>query len=325
MKLRKLITICVIALIAIIVVVNCFAIVGPTERGLIVTMGKPSTEVLSPGAHLKLPFFQTLETWDLTPIEYEKTFPVGVDGALSKDQQTLGIRFVLYWTYDEDRIYEAATKYKTEDSVYQPLSSAIKSALKNEVGKWSVEEIISNQSIVQNNVRTAAENDPDVVKLPIIIQSFKIGDWDWTEDYDAMIKKTMARKQEVEQMKQEVALAEQEAQKEVKKAEALRDAQVLTSEAARIKAEGDAAAIKANAEGAAEAARLKAEGEAAAMKALADAELYEAQQIQKAASMKQAQWAHEEAMAELEAWNGKKVSDVMVMTPSGTLTTVTGK
>ena len=302
----------VIGLFVLITGLNCCSTVGPTERGVKVTMGKPGTEVLMPGLNFKAPYFQTIQKYDITPVEYEKSFSCGSDGAISKDMQTIGLTFTLYWKYDESRICEVANKYKTQDSIYQPVSTSVKAALKDQIGHYSVEELIANQSKITTDVRS--EFTDELAYLPIVITDFKIGNFDWSDDYDAMIKKTMTRKQEVEQMKQEVALTEQQAQKQVKQAEADKQKAELDAEANLLKAQKEA-----------EAAKAKAEGEAAAKKALADAELYEAQQIAKAGEMKRAQWAHEEKMAELEAWNGKKVSDVMVMTPSGTLTTVNGK
>lgn len=315
---KSLIKWIVMGVILIVVVafgVNCCSSVGPTEKGVMLTFGKPSTESLDPGLHFKSPIGQEVRTWDLSPIEYEKAFSVGQDGAISKDMQTIGVKFTLYWRYDPDRIPEIARSYSNEEKIKQPISTAVKAALKSEVGKYSVEEIIQNQAKITEDVRTSFSSDPDVEHLPIIIQSFKIDNWDWSDDYDAMIRKTMTRKQEVEQMKQEVALSEQAAQKQVKEAEAEKQRIELESEAALIKAQKEADALVA-----------KADGDAKAKKLNADAEKYEALQIQQAAQMKQAQWKHEEKMLELEAnlqheksWDGKLQPNYIPISAAGTI------
>ncbi len=326
MNIKKLIVPIIAVVVILVVVLSSFASVGPTERGIIVTMGKPSTEVLEPGLHFKTPFMQSVLTWDLTPIEYQKDISADSNEApVTSDKQSLGLGFAMYWSYDPDRLYEVATMYKTKDSIYEPLSSALKSCVKDEIGKWSIDDIVTNQSTVQERIRSSLENDKDVQRLPIRIQSFRLSNIDWSKEYDDMIKKTMARKQEVEQMKQEVALTEQSNQKQIKAAEAALEAQRLDAEATRVAAEGAAAAALAKAEGEAAAALAKAQADAEAKKLAADAELYEAEQIAKAAESKKALWAHEEKLKYYETWNGKEVSDVMVMTPNGTLTTVSSR
>ena len=319
-RIVRFIVIGVIAIILLVVGLNCCSSVGPTERGIMTTFGKPSTEILDPGLHFKSPIGQTLVKKDLSPIEYSKTFPVGEGGAVSKDMQTIGVTFTLYWRYSPDRIYEIVTNYKDEQRIYQPISTAVKAALKAEIGKYSVEELIQNQTKITEDVRSSFETDKDIARLPIEIQSFKIDNWDWSDDYDAMIKKTMVRKQEVEQMKQEVALSEQAAQKQVKEAEAEKQRIELESEAALIKAQKEA-----------DAAVAQAEGEAQAKKVKAEAEKYEALQIQQAASMKKSQWEHEERMLELEAklqhektWNGAMVPNYVPITAAGTIVDISG-
>lgn len=291
-KLMKLIIACVVGLLVLITCINSCSTVGSTERGVMVTLGKPGTDVLQPGLHFKAPFVQSIQKYDLTPIEYEKSFSVGQDGAISKDLQTVGVTFTLYWKYDENKIPDVVRNYKTKDSIYQPISTAVKSALKDEIGKYSIEDIIVNQNTIIKNVKAAFMSD--IEYLPIVVTDFKIGNYDWDDSYDTMIKETMNRKQQVEQMKQDVALAEQAAQKQVKEAEARRQA-----------AELDAQAVIAKAKGEAEAKRLEGEGIAAYNRSVAQNQALEIKlkelEIQKIRA---------------EKWNGVEVSNQSVYVPN---------
>lgn len=291
-KLMKFIITCVVGLLVIITCTNSCSTVGSTERGVMVTLGKPGTDVLQPGFHFKAPFVQSIQKYDLTPIEYEKAFSVGQDGAISKDLQTVGVIFTLYWKYDENRIPDVVRNYKTKDSIYQPISTAVKAALKDEIGKYSIEEIIANQSTIIKNVKAVFMTD--IEYLPIVVTDFKIGNYDWDESYDKMIKETMNRKQQVEQMKQEVALSEQAAQKQVKEAEARRQAAELDAQAAIAKAKGEA-----------EAKRLEGEGIAAYNRSIAQNQALEIKlkelEIQKIRA---------------EKWNGVEVSSQSVYVPN---------
>lgn len=305
-KIIKWVAVAVLAVLVLVFGTKSCSSVGATERGVMLTFGKPGSEVLQPGLHLKSPIGQEIEKIDITPIEYEKTFTVGQDGALSKDQQTVGVTFTLYWKYDESRILEVVKNYKTTDSIYQPVSSSVKQALKDEVGKYSVEEIVQNQSKIATAVRESFTKDLEY--LPVVITDFKIGNWDWSEDYDVMIKKTMARKQEVEQMKQEVALAEQAAQKQVKEAEAAKQKAILDAEAAEASAKGAAAAKIA-----------KADGDAQAKKKEADALAY---YNQKVAQNYQVEIKLKELEIELERaqrWDGRQVPNYVPLAANGTV------
>lgn len=291
-KLMKLIIACVVGLLVLITCINSCSTVDSTERGVMVTLGKPGTGVLEPGLHFKAPFVQSIQKYDLTPIEYEKSFSVGQDGAISKDLQTVGVTFTLYWKYDENKIPDVVRNYKTRDSIYQPISTAVKAALKDEIGKYSIEEIIANQNAITKNVKAAFMTDIDY--LPIVVTDFKIGNYDWDDSYDKMIKETMNRKQQVEQMKQDVALAEQAAQKQVKEAEAKKQA-----------AELDAQAEIARANGEAEAKKIKA-----------DAQAYENQKIAQNLAVMKAQWDYEVAKIRAEKFNGVEVSSQSVYVPN---------
>ena len=173
---------------------------------------------------------------------------------------------------------------------------------KNEIGKYSIEEIIANQNTITNDVRN--EFIKEIEYLPIIVTDFKISNYDWDDSYDKMIKETMNRKQQVEQMKQEVALSEQAAQKRVKEAEA---------EKQRIELESEAALVKAQKEAQAEIA--KANGEAESKKIRADADAYEAKQIAANQQAYQKQWDYEIALEKAKRWNGKEVPDAAYIVP----------
>ena len=60
----------VVSVILIIIAFNAFSVVGPTERGVKVTLGVASEEVLSPGLKVVIPFAQKIRKYDLTPIQY---------------------------------------------------------------------------------------------------------------------------------------------------------------------------------------------------------------------------------------------------------------
>lgn len=291
-NIKKIVVTCVIVIGLVLIAINSCSIIEPTERGIKVTMGVADENVLQPGMVLKTPFIQKIQKYDLTPIPYKSAFDTISDGAVTLDKQTILVDFELFWRYDETKLYEIATKYKTRESLYQPISTSLKGIIKDAVGKKSISDIITNQSMLSNEVRDRLT--AEISYLPVIVDKFTITNLDWSDEYDKQIEQTAMMAQQVEQMKQEVALSEQAAQKQVKEAQAKLEAEKLNAEAEI----------------------AKAEGEAKAKKIRADADAYEAQKIAQNQAAYQRQWQYEIDLERAKRWNGKEVPDAAYVVPS---------
>lgn len=291
-----------------------------------VTMGKPSAETLKPGLKVHAPFFQHLEKLDMTPMQYESGFSTGADGAISADQQTIGCEFSFIWKYSEDGVYEILTSYANREVLKQSVSDLLKEAIKTELGQYEVQNISKSQEQIKAAVLGRLESNPQFQKIPLDVKSLAISNYNWSAEYEAKVQETMNKKQEVERMKQDVALTEQEAQKKVKLMEAEKQKSALEAEARLIEKQKAAEAQIVNAEAEAKSKKLKAEADAEAKKKLADAELYEAQKLAQASEMKRAQWKHEETMKAMEVeevkwknWDGDLNPKYVPITAAGSI------
>lgn len=281
-----------------------YTVVGATERGIKVTLGKISSDVYEPGLHFKAPIISTIQTYDMTNIGFKQSFSIGDDAAVSKDLQSIGVDFQMYWTYNPNKIVEIATNYKTTSMIQEPLSAILKQVVKDEIGRWTIQEIVQNQTKVSDNIKAKLVERASI--LPINIKSVTLSNFNWSKEYEAMVQKTMIRKQEVDQMKQEVALIEQSAQKRVREAEADKKAAELKAQSAVLLAKGEA-----------DAAVTKAEGEAKAKKLRADAESYEAKQIVENEQAYQKRWDFEVRKIHESRWNGVLVPTYIPLTAAG--------
>ena len=99
MEIKKLIKPAAIAAIgiAIIIILNPAACVGATERGIRYVFNKPSEEILRPGIHLRVPLAGSVKTWSIVPNKLSIDIPIDSAGAISKDNQIIGVRLVVYW------------------------------------------------------------------------------------------------------------------------------------------------------------------------------------------------------------------------------------
>lgn len=292
MKLKKWVVVAAIVLIVFVVGINSCSIVGPTQRGIKLTLGKPTENILEPGLHLKAPFFQTVKKYDITPIQYKKSLGIGEDGALTSDQQTIGVDYELFWKYSPEKIYEVTLKYSNKDIIYERISTPLKEILKDEVSKRSVTELIANLTTVSS---AATSRLKDRLKdMPIEIEGMSVVNINWSDDYDKQIKETANRRQQVQIAEQDLAIAKTNAQTQVAEAQAKLEAEKLNAEAAV----------------------AKAEGESQARKLAADATEYENRKIAQNLQVMQAQWKHAEEMERLARWNGVSISNQSVYVPN---------
>lgn len=285
----------VVALLAFIVISSCYTIIGPSERGVKVTLGEVENTVYQPGVVWTMPFVTTVKTFKLEPRTYEESFNVGNDGAITKDMQTVGATVSVRYTYEESRILDIVTKYADDDIIASAMRDNIKASLKETTGRYSIYELVEQQNKITNEVAAAILDR--MRDYPIAISQTTITNWDWSDDFDKQIKETANRTQQVKQAEQEANIAAAQAQKKVKEAEA-------NKQAAELEAEAEVA---------------RAKGLADAIKIRADADMYAAAQLAKAKDMKVQEWKHEEEMKRLEKWDGRNVPNYIPLTAGGTM------
>lgn len=290
-KIVKWVVIGLIGLFVLITCINSCSVVGPTERGVTVTLGQVKDK-LEPGIHFKAPFVSKIKKYDTTPIPYKKSLGINTDAAVTADKQSIGIDYELYWKYKEDSVIEIAQRYSNKDAIYDPISTALKEIIKDEAGRISIAQFINDQSAV--SARVAQRLKERISYIPVEITQFSITNLDWSEDYDKAIKETARIAQEIERAKNEAEVAAQQAQKKVKEAEAEAQAAEFNKKAAISKAEGEA-----------ESAKIEA-----------DATAYKNLKVAQNLSVMQAQWKHEEEMARLEKWDGVQVSSQSIYVPN---------
>ena len=97
----KFVACIVCAVIALVLVVSSFTIISPTQRGIMITLGKSGDTVLTPGLNVHVPLVQRVAKYDLTPKSIDLNFTPGQDAAVTLDMQSVACSLSVYWTYDE--------------------------------------------------------------------------------------------------------------------------------------------------------------------------------------------------------------------------------
>jgi regulator of protease activity HflC (stomatin/prohibitin superfamily) len=230
----------VISLIAFILLalLNPFYKVSANEKGLLFNWGAVSDRIIEPGLHTKVPFMQKVKKISIQPIQLDQNVPVGGSGAITKDNQTIGSDMTIFYKFKPDQLPMMYSQYGTQ-KIGDIIGQTLKESFKAEIGNYTIFELATMQDQVRGNVFKRLQEK--LINYPIEVTELQIINYDWSDDFDAQIKETMNRSQQVKQKEQEKLMAEQEAQKGVVQATAQKQIAITV-------AEGEKAAAQLNAD-----------------------------------------------------------------------------
>lgn len=307
----KHILILALGIVGILLLFGTFEVIGPSERAVKVTLGTVSPKVYGPGLQLKMPIITHYEATSARPNTNDVIIEVGPKGAVSADNQTIGLSATIAWTYDTNRVIELATKYPDRSKLEALVNNTTYEALKAEIGRYTIFDLAKSAGKIATDAKTAAATK--LKDYPVIITQVNLTNWDWDDAFDTRIKATMNAQQAVAQAKAEADKVEQEQRQRVITAEAVAKSQVLTAEAT-------AKAVVAEATGARDAAILRAEGRKAQGQGENDYNRLIAQNMEIEVKLRQLNIDLERA----KRWNGVQVSQYIPLTAAGAIITLPG-
>lgn len=225
----KLIVYGVIGIITLMIIltINPFVTVGAGERGVMLNWGAPDDRVLEPGLHGRMPIKQEVKMITIQPIQLDHKVVVGGDGAITKDNQTIGADLTVFYKYKPDQIVKMYKEYG-EDKLKSIISQTLRESFKTQIGAYDIFKLPTVQDEIRGKVW--AELNMKMKDYPVELTELKVVNYDWSDQFDAQIQETMARAQQVKQKEQELLIAEQEAQKQVKQADADKQAMITRAE-----------------------------------------------------------------------------------------------
>jgi regulator of protease activity HflC (stomatin/prohibitin superfamily) len=226
-------------------------------------LGAAEDETLQPGLQFHVPLIGKIKIYNIEPKQLDIEIPIGANGAISKDNQPLGLTGTVFWTFDETRVPEIAKGY-SEEGLRQIVNDNVVASLKTAVGGYGIFEVANRRDEISK--RALAYLTEKVLQYPVRIAQLNVSNWDWSEQFDAQIAETA-------NISQQIRKVEQETQRQIKEATAKRDAQIalaegekrkieLEAEARLIAAQKDAEAKVIEGQGIAEYNRLVAENQA---------------------------------------------------------------
>ena len=221
-KWKKLIIIGVIALFALVVLLNSFTVVDAGHTGVVVTLGSVNEGVLQEGIHTKAPFVQSVIKIDNRIQKLE----VNTE-AFSKDLQSVKTVLPINYRVDTSKSYSI---YKNIGADYENVLvvPAVNEVLKATTAQYTAEESVTNRALISDGLVEGLNKKLN--ELGLYVTDVNIIDFDFSEAFiNAIEEKQVAQ--------QKLLKAETEKQTAITNAKA-------AAEAAKIKAEGDAEANK---------------------------------------------------------------------------------
>lgn len=256
---RRIVLLAVAAMLALIVLPNCFATVPVGSTGIMLTMGKVEDTALSEGMHFKIPFVQRIVSMDNRVKKLELSTE-----AFSKDIQTVSATLAVNYRLQTEKTFEI---YKTTGTAYEDnlIVPATHEVLKSVCAQYTAEELISKRAESSDKMRD--ELDAKLSQIGISITDFNIIDFDFSDEFISAVES----KQVAEQIKKKAAT-----ENETAIAQAEREKQVSIKQS-----EAEAERVRIAAEAQAQSTLIAAQAEADAVKLAADAEAYRLEQIGK--------------------------------------------
>lgn len=291
----------IVVIAGLLTALGTFEVIRPDERGVKVTLGEVSTSDYGPGVQIKMPFVSHFETVSTQPITNEVVIEVGAKGAVSADNQTIGLTSTVAWIYDITKVHTLVTKYPNRSVLESLVNNTTYEALKAEIGRYTIFDLAKNAGKIAADAKAAAATK--LKDYPVIVTQVNLTNWDWSEDFDAQIKATMNAQQQVAKAKAEADRIEQ------------------TSRAASIQAEAGAKATVATAEGALKAAELHAQAKRAEGQGISDYNKLIAQNLDTELKFRQLEIDKIRAAR----WDGRQVSQYIPLTAAGAIVTLDSK
>jgi modulator of FtsH protease HflC len=236
---QRLLPVLLAAIGALVLASMCIFVVDQRQYAVVFALGEIKEVIDKPGLHFKLPPpLQNVQTFDRRILTIDSP---DVDRFITSEKLNIQIDSYVKWRINDPRRFYTSVG-GAESVAEDRISRSLRDALNNEIGKRTVEEVISGErDKVLESVRAKVNEDSKQIGAEIIDVRFKRVDFA-PEVSERVFARMQAERQRVANERRATGAAESEKiradadrQREVILAEAYRDAQ-------RVKGEGDAKA-----------------------------------------------------------------------------------
>lgn len=232
---RKVLSILGIAVgvLVLITIFSSFIVINPGERGVKVTLGQMSSDVLTEGLHFKLPFIQKVLVIDVKTqkAEYESS-------SASKDLQSVQSIVAVNYSAEANSVGKLMAEIGSNYE-FKIIKPAIEEAVKGSTAQFTAEELITKRSQVKDKITEAVRSR--LAKSYIEVEEVSIVNFAFSPEFDKAIEQKQTAEQQALKAKWELERVKIEAQQKIEQAKAEAEAlrlqkQELTPELVKLRA-----------------------------------------------------------------------------------------
>lgn len=232
--------------IALLLILNPFAIIESGERGVVTRFGKVQDEVLEEGLHWRTPILEKVNIMDIKIQKYEVS-----ELAYSRDSQVVEAAVTLNYKLEPSLVKQVFSEVR-KDYESRLINPAIKEGIKSIIAQYTAQGLLDNRPKVKTDIEAALVEQ--LGERGIYIVEVSITNLDFDDAYETAVREKQVAEQEA--LKQ-ANITKSEAEKkdqEILKAQALSEKTRLEAVALN-SAQGDKLIEKLYAEAAVAAAK----------------------------------------------------------------------
>ena len=197
------------------------SIVSPGQRGIRVSLGKASDDILQPGAYLWVPFVYGVKKLN---VQIQKS---EVDSsASSKDLQEIKSHVAINWNIDPSKV---VSFYKElgdpEDMVYRILSPSVNEVMKAATAHKTAEQVLTQR--FELKAEMDKELEKRLIKYGVIVKDFNIVNITFYPEFSQAIERKQVAEQAAKQAEYEAQKATQDAKAAIERAKGEAESQRL--------------------------------------------------------------------------------------------------
>ncbi|HAW49922.1 TPA: HflC protein [bacterium] len=209
-------------MIAIFIIPQCFVIISPGHRGIVVQLGAVQNKVLPEGIHFRIPFIQ----W-IVPMEVRiKKRETSADAASRDLQRTYSTIALNYHILPEmsNRVYQTIGK-EYEARIIDP---AVQEVVKAVTAKFTAIELITQRENVKDEIKDFLT--ARLRTYNIIVDDFSIVDFQFSQEFTSAIEAKQVAEQQAFKAQRDLERIKIEAEQKITQAKAEAEALRLQKE-----------------------------------------------------------------------------------------------
>lgn len=203
-----------------------FYTIDAGDRGIVLTMGKPSQDIMQPGLHFKIPVFQSVIKTSVRTqtVSFDNKQATGDNSeysslaGASKDLQDVAIGSVVNYHINEQDVLDIYKKYGGEQNYEKNiLEPIIRETVKATSSQYTAEELVTKRQEFSDRVAQTLRDKFSIVSG--VFEKYSVVNFEFSPEYTIAIEQKAVQAQLLEKSKIELETTKVQADTRIAQAE----------------------------------------------------------------------------------------------------------